>query len=419
MKVLVIGDGGREHAIIWKISQSPKVSKIYCAPGNAGISKLAECVSIKSTDIESLKFFVQNHNIDLTIVGPELPLVCGIVDEFKKIGLRIFGPERAAALLEGSKIFSKRVMKTLNIPTSDFLLFDDMKIAKRMIEFMDQPLVIKADGLASGKGVFVCKGKEDALEAVDKIMVQRIFGDAGRFIVVEKVLEGIEVSFMAFTDGKSIVPMPMVFDRKTLYKNSGPNTGGMGATGPFIKENFKDEVMNKILIPLINGLSNQGIKYSGVIYVGLKSNDICASFDCNPKVLEFNVRFGDPEGQILMMLLETDLIDIIEAIEQERLNEIEIKWKDDHVKTVALVSKGYPNEYKVGFEIDGLDREYPTKRFPNTRIFHGGTRFDGDKIVTNGGRVVYVTTTGENRHTENKLVIDDINFEGKYYREDI
>lgn len=416
MKVLVIGSGSREHALVWKLNQSPKVDRIYSCPGNAGISKLAECVNIKPSDIEGLIFFVQNNEIDLTIVGPEVPLVGGIVNKFNKLGLKIFGPNYAASQLEGSKIYSKRVMKSLNIPTPDFLLFDNSDIAKRMVEFMDCPLVIKADGLASGKGVFVCDEKEDAVDAIDKIMVKRIFGDAGRFIVVEKRLEGMEISFMAFTDGKSIVPMPMVRDYKKLSNSNNRNTGGMGAVGPInIDEKEYDYIIDKIMGPLIAGLSKQGIIYKGVIYAGLMTD----GWGHDPQVLEFNVRFGDPECQVLMMLLETDLIDIIEAIEEERLGELEIKWKEDGVKTVVLTSDGYPGKYKIGLEIDGLDRDYPTKRFPNTQIFHSGTRFDGDKIVTNGGRVLCVTTIGENRHEENKMVIDDIDFEGKYYREDI
>lgn len=416
MKVLVIGSGGREHSIIWKLSQSPKVDKIYCAPGNAGISKLAECISIESSDIENLIFIVQNHNIDLTIVGPEVPLVNGIVNKFNRIGLRIFGPEYAAAQLEGSKIFAKKVMKDLNIPTPDFLLFDNPSIAKRMVEFMNCPLVIKASGLCAGKGVFVCDGKEDGIEAVDKLMVQKIFGDAGKFIVVEKRLEGMEMSFMAFTDGKSLVPMPIIQDYKKISKDSLINTGGMGSVGPIkINEKEYNFIIDRIMAPLISGLSKQGIKYKGIIYAGL----ITDGWGHNPQVLEFNVRFGDPECQSLMMLLETDLIDIIEAIEEERLGELKIKWKDEYVKTIALVSKGYPNEYKIGYKIDGLDRDYPTKRFPNTHIFHGNTKFDGDNIVTAGGRVLYVTTIGKNTSEENKMVIDDIDFEGKYYRGDI
>lgn len=417
MKVLVVGNGGREHALVWKLAQSSRVSKLYCAPGNAGISKLAECITIKSFDTNNLIDFVRKYKIDLTIVGPELPLVNGIVDDFDKLGLRIFGPEAKAAKLEGSKVFAKKMMKTLNIPTSDFLIFNDATKAKKIIKFVDQPLVIKADGLAAGKGVFICEGKDEGIEAINKIMIQKKFGESGQSIVIEKKLQGLEASFMAFTDGISIAPMPVIVDnKKLLAKDKGPNTGGMGATGPIkLNEKEYDIILNKIAKPLLKKLLNQGIVYKGILYIGL----IRDSFNYIPKVLEFNVRFGDPECQILMMLLETDLIDIIEAIEKQELNKINIKWKDNYVKTVALVSGGYPNKYQVGYEIDGLDKEYLNKKFPNTYIFHGGTKFSGDKIVTNGGRVLYITSTGKNVHKDTKLVIDNINFKSKYYREDI
>jgi len=413
MKIMVIGSGGREHSIIWKLSQSPKVSKIYCAPGNAGISRLAECVNIKPSDINGLKFFVQNHDVDLTIVGPEVPLVNGIVNEFEKLGLKIFGPDFQSSRLEGSKIFAKRVMKTFNIPTADFMLFDDPYTAKKMIEFMNQPLVIKADGLAGGKGVFVCDGKEDGIEAVDKIMVQKIFGDAGNFIVVEKRLEGIEMSFMAFTDGGFIVPMPVTRDYKKLSKNDNRNTGGVACYGPVdIDEKLYDEIIDTIMAPLIAGLSKQGIVYKGVIYAGLmidKNN--------KPKVLEFNCRFGDPESSILMSLLETDLIDIIEAIEKQKLNKIEVKWKDKSVVCVVPYSKGYPDSYEIGKEIFGLDNEYI-----DTQIFHSGTKLDNNKIVSNGGRVLSITSIGnslQNARDKVYYCIDNINFDGMCYRKDI
>jgi len=420
MRVLVIGSGGREHALIWKLSQSPKVTELYCAPGNAGISKLAQCVPITCNTIAGvakLSMFAKTNGIDLTVVGPEVPLVHGIVDAFKARNMRIFGPEGALAQLEGSKVYAKTLMKQLSIPTADFLVFDKADEAKSVIQFMDRPAVIKATGLTAGKGVFVCKNAKEATEAIEHIMVRRAFGTAGERIIVEKLLEGHEVSFMAFTDGKHIAPMPVVLDyKKAFANNQGPNTGGMGAKGPFvIEEAVRTEIIETILKPVIAHFAQCGTPYKGVIYAGL----MLSSWHREPKVLEFNVRFGDPECQVLMMLLKTDLIDIIEAIEAQRLNELTIEWSSEYTKTVALVSGGYPNECAIGYEIDGLDREYPTKRFPNTRIFHAGTELVDGKVVTAGGRVLYVTTTGQNCHEENKLVVEDINFEHKYYRKDI
>jgi len=419
MKLLVVGGNGREHAICWKINQSPKVSKIYCAPGNAGISKIAECVNIDISNIEGLKTFASQNNIDLTIVGPELPLSLGIVDEFEKLGLKIFGPNFFSSKMESSKIHAKRIMKSLNIPTADFMLFDNPDSAKQLIKFADQPLVIKADGLCGGKGVFVCETKEEACDAVDKIMVKKIFGDAGRFIIVEKKLKGQEMSCMALTDGKHIATIPVIQDFKRLSNTDNRNTGGMGSRGAmFISDELQTEIMDSIMAPLIIGLSKKWeVVYKGVLYVGVMTDQ----WSKNPKVLEFNVRFGDPECQILMPLLETDLIDIIEAIDQQKLDEIEIKWKDEKAKCVILASNGYPGKYKTGFEIEGLDIEYPTERFSKTHIFHSGTKIDGDKIITNGGRVLSIVTLGQSPQImmDSNLVINKINFEGKIYREDI
>lgn len=410
MKVLVIGSGGREHSICWKLNQSPKVTKIYCAPGNAGISKIAECIDINSSSIESLKTFVSQDNIDLTIVGPELPLSLGIVDEFEKLGLNIFGPNYFSSKLESSKIHAKRIMKALHIPTADFMLFDNPDSAKQLIKFVDQPLVIKTDGLAGGKGVFVCETKEEACDAVDKIMVEKIFGEAGKFIVVEKKIEGLEISCMAFVDGKHVATMPVIQDYKKLSISDDRNTGGMGSRGPVnIDEDLQLEIVNSIITPLIIGLSKLGVVYKGILYIGLIIDE-----NNKPKVLEFNVRFGDPECQILMTLLKTDLIDIIEAINNQKLNEIEIEWKTERTRCVVLASDGYPGKYETGFEIKGLDKEYP-----NTVIFHAGTKIKDDKIVTSGGRVLNIVTVGRNNAKETKCVIDNIDFQGKIYRNDI
>lgn len=417
MKILVIGGNGREHSIIWKLSQSEKISKIYASPGNAGISALAECVPIDSSDINGLKNFVKKNKIDLTVVGPEIPLSHGVVDIFEREGLDIFGPNQLSSKLESSKIVAKRVMKSLNIPTADFMMFDDHRCAKQFVNFMDQSLVIKTDGLAGGKGVFMCENKDDACKAIDKIMVDKIFGSAGNNIVIERKLEGSELTFLSFIDGKHIATMPITRDyKRALNSDEGENTGGMGAYGPVhVNEALHDEIIDTIVAPLMVGLSGMGTTYKGVLYVGLmidKNN--------KPKVLEFNVRFGDPEAQVLMSLLKTDLIDIIQAINNQTLNELSIEWRDESSVCVVLASQGYPNKYETEKEIFGLDKEYE-----NINVFHSGTKLDDSgKIVTNGGRVLSVTSTGKNL-TEAKNTVyscigkNEINFDGFHFRKDI
>jgi phosphoribosylamine--glycine ligase len=352
MKVLVVGGGGREHAIIWKLSKSPKVTKIYAAPGNAGISDIAENVSIDATDVESLKDFALKENIDLTVVGPEAPLVEGIVDIFSSNGLKIFGPAKKGALLEGSKVFAKNMMKKYNIPTADFKVFDNFSEAKDYIKTTEFPKVIKADGLAAGKGVIICKDFSSAEKALEDIMVKKIFGKAGEKVLIEDFLTGEEASFIAVTDGNYILPFDSSQDHKPVYDNDeGPNTGGMGAysPAPVVNNDVYNKIMDKVMLPLLNGFKNEGIEYKGVIYAGLMIKDN------EPYVLEFNCRFGDPETQPLLVRLDTDLLDIIIASIEGNLEKIaeHVKWSKNASVCVVMASGGYPLKYEKGFEIKG------------------------------------------------------------------
>jgi phosphoribosylamine--glycine ligase len=339
MKVLVVGGGGREHALVWKIAQSPKVSQIFCAPGNAGIAKLAQCVPIGAEDITALADFAQREGIDLTVVGPEAPLCAGIVDEFQRRGLRIFGPTKSAAEIEGSKVFCRQLLAKWRIPSPKFAAFDDPNEAKSYIRRQGAPIVVKADGLAAGKGSIVCSTLDEALRAVDRIMVEREFGDAGKRIVVEEFLIGREASVMVFTDGRTVKPMLPSRDHKRLLDNDqGPNTGGMGAYCPVpdIDASLYDEIVETIMKPTIAALAAEGRPYKGVLYGGLMLTKD------GPKVLEFNCRFGDPETQAVLPLLDADLVDICEAVIDERLHEVDVRWKDGACICVVMASAGYP-----------------------------------------------------------------------------
>lgn len=415
MNVLVIGGGGREHALIWKISQSPQVAKVYCAPGNAGIAEIAECLPIDPTDLEALLAAAVQNKIDLTVVGPEAPLVAGVVDIFEKAGKRIFGPCKAGALLEGSKVFAKDFMSKYNIPTASFEVFEHVQEAKKYLEKIAGPCVIKAEGLAAGKGVIVCDSKEEALAAVDEIMVDKAYGSAGNRIVVEDLLEGEEVSILAFTDGTSIVPMVSSQDHKrALDGDKGPNTGGMGAysPAPVYTDAIHGAVVRNILDPVIAGLAAEGIRYKGVLYVGLMITDK------GPMVLEFNVRFGDPETQPVLFRLDSDFIDIIVAVVEERLHEAEILWAKEPSVCVVLASGGYPGEYEKGKAIHGLDLIMDE----DVMVFHGGTKSEKGQIVTSGGRVLGVTAKGPSLGAaidKAYTCIDRISFHNMYYRHDI
>ena len=416
MKVLVVGGGGREHALIWKIAQSPKVTKIYAAPGNAGIAQLAECTPLKSDDIPGLLAFAKSKAIDLTLVGPEGPLSLGIVDEFTKAGLRVFGPSGKAAEIEASKQFSKDLMKKYHIPTAEYGVFTERAAAEAYVREKGAPIVVKADGLAAGKGVVVAETVEEAVKALDLIMGKKAFGAAGDRVVIEECLRGEEASFMAFSDGKTVVPMASSQDHKRVFDaDKGPNTGGMGAysPAPIVTKKLERKVMETIMVPTVRAMEKEGRLFKGVLYAGLMINDNEA------KVLEFNARFGDPETQPIMARLETDLIDIIEAILAGSLSKIDIKWKPDSAVCVVMASGGYPGNYEKGKVICGLENAAAVS---NVSVFHAGTAFKDGKIVTDGGRVLGVTGLGpvvaaaiDNAYKG----VQEISFEGAHFRRDI
>jgi len=416
MKVLVIGSGGREHTLVWKISQSPKVDKIYCAPGNAGIAELAECIDITTDDINGLAGFALSDQIDLTVVGPELPLVEGIVDLFESRDLRIFGPSRQAALLEGSKVFSKEIMLKYGVPTAGAEIFSSFKKAKDYVQAKGAPLVVKADGLAGGKGAMVCHTLDEALKAIEAIMQKKIFGESGKRILVEDCLFGEEASFIVFTDGENIVPMASSQDHKRIYDgDKGPNTGGMGAysPAPMITPDLSEKIMQEIIRPVIDGLASEGKRYKGVLYAGLIITDE------GPKVIEFNVRCGDPESQAVIPRLKNDLIDIINDIIDGRLSARSLDWDERPCVCIVCASDGYPGSYQKGKLISGL------QEFNNAKdiiLFHAGTKLSGQEIITDGGRVLGVTALGKDiKETIDKAyqAIEKIDFEGMYYRKDI
>ena len=416
MKILVIGSGGREHALVWKIAQSPKVSQIYCAPGNAGISKLAQCINIDADNIEKLVDFAQEEKIDLTVVGPELALSKGIVNKFNRKGLRIFCPSKEATEIESSKVFSKYLMKKYNIPTANYEVFQNSKKAFDYIKQQAFPLVIKADGLAAGKGVFIVKNMVQARDALDTLMEEKKFGEAGRQVVIEEFLEGEEVSILAFCDGKTVVPMVSSQDHKKIFDNDqGPNTGGMGAYSPvpFYTDEFEKRVLEEVLKPTVKGLWSEGRKYKGVLYAGLILTKE------GPKVLEFNARFGDPETQVILPRLKTDLIDILNAVIEETLHKINIEWEDNAAVCVVVASGGYPEKYQKGKVIDGLER---LEKIKDIIAFHAGTKLQDDKVITSGGRVLGITAWAENITEAKKKAyegMEKIYFEDMYYRKDI
>lgn len=413
MKVLVVGSGGREHTLVWKISQSPKVEKIYCAPGNAGIGNMAELVNIKAEDIELLLAFALEKGIDLTVVGPEVPLVDGIVDRFQEEGLKVFGPNKACAQLEGSKAFAKEFMIRHNIPTAKYKEYTNAQEAINDIGIYGFPMVIKADGLAAGKGVIIAQNEIEALEALSMIMKDKKFGDAGSKVVIEEFLEGIEASILCFVDGDTIVPMVSAQDYKKAFDGDmGPNTGGMGTYSPSViyTDDIKEKVHNEILNPFIEGLKSDGLDFKGIIFIGLmiKNGEL--------KVLEFNTRFGDPETQVILSRLETDIVEIFESIIEGKLKEQEIKWLDKKAVCVVLASKGYPEKYEKGKVITGLDT------IEEAIVFHAGTKTVDGKVVTNGGRVLGVVGVADTMEMARNMAykaVDKIKFHGKQYRKDI
>jgi len=416
MKVLVIGGGGREHALVWKIAQSPGVKKVFCAPGNAGIAQQAECLSIAAEDVKSLTSWAERERIDLTVVGPEAPLTTGIVDAFEARGLRIFGPSQRAAEIEGSKAFAKNLMKKYGVPSGEYQTVADYDAAVKYVKKRGTPIVIKADGLAAGKGVIPCHTLKDALQALDLIMVQKAFGAAGSRVVVEEFLEGEEASFLAFTDGQTVVPLPTSQDHKPIFDHDqGPNTGGMGAysPAPVVDEKVHHEVMQTIMIPTVRGMAEEGRKYRGVLYAGLMIQDGKA------KVLEFNARFGDPETQPLLMRMQSDLLPVLEASIDGRLSGLNLEWEERATVCVVMASGGYPGSYEKGKVISGLEE---AAKVPQTFVFHAGTAFQEGKIVTNGGRVLGVTALGKGIREAIERAYEAaarISWEGAYYRKDI
>ncbi len=416
MKVLVIGGGGREHAIVWKLSQSKSVDKIYCCPGNAGIADIAECIDVNQDDFRSLLDFVKYEWIDLTIVGPEAPLSKGIVDLFEKEGRRILGPTKAAARLESSKVFSKDLMRSHGIPTADYRVFTSYLHAEEYVKFKGAPIVLKADGLAAGKGVFVAASVDEAMDALRQIMKDRVFGEAGDRVLIEDCLRGEEASFMAFTDGQTIVPMVSSQDHKRIFDNDqGPNTGGMGAysPAPVITEELQAVVMERVMKQTIRALKSEGITYKGILYAGLMIDK------GKPYVLEFNCRFGDPETQPVLSRLESDLMEVAMAVTDEKLSEIRVEWKKDPSVCVVLSSEGYPGKYRKGDAITGIDA---ANRLEGVHVFHAGTAFKDTDTVTSGGRVLGVTATGSTIAAARKRAyeaVEKIHFRGMHYRKDI
>ena len=416
MKVLVVGGGGREHAICWKISKSSKVSKIYCAPGNAGIAEVAECVDIKAMEFDKLAAFAKDNQIDLTVVGMDDPLVGGIVDVFEAEGLRVFGPRKNAAILEGSKAFSKDLMKKYHIPTAAYETFTSPEEAKKYLETSKYPIVLKADGLALGKGVLICETKEDAMAGVNELMLDKKFGSAGNTIVVEEFMTGREVSVLSFVDGNTIKIMSSAQDHKRAKDgDQGLNTGGMGnfSPSPFYTDEVDAFCKKYIYQATVDAMKAEGRPFKGVIFFGLMLTPE------GPKVLEYNARFGDPEAQVVLPRMKNDIIDVFEACIDGTLDQVDLQFEDNAAVCVVLASDGYPVAYEKGLPITGLDE---FKKHEGYYCFHAGTKFDGDQIVTNGGRVLGVTAKGatlkEARANAYKAT-EWVKFDNKYMRHDI
>ncbi len=414
MRVLIVGGGGREHAIAWKLKQSPRISQLFCAPGNAGIAELAACVPIKATDLDALVCFARTEAIDLVFVAPDDPLALGLVDRLEAAGIRAFGPRSNAAVLESSKAFAKDLMRRYRIPTADYQVFDDVKAALAHVDGAELPLVVKADGLALGKGVVIAHEREEARAAVTDMMVNSRFGQAGRKLVIESFLSGPELTLLAFTDGRTIHPMVTSRDHKRALDNDqGLNTGGMGAVAPGadLDGNAWRQLRETILQPTVDAMRAEGRPFKGVLYFGLMLTQD------GPKVIEYNARFGDPEAQVVLPLLETDLLDIIEAVLDERLDRLTIRWKSGAACCVVAASGGYPAAYQTGYPILGLDK-VPS----DCLVFHAGTRREGDTVLTSGGRVLGVTAWG--RTVEEAVgraygALDVISFKDMHARRDI
>jgi len=416
VKVLVVGSGGREHALAWKLAQSPHITKLYCAPGNAGSRQQAENVPIAVEDIAGLRSFALEQAIDLTVVGPELPLALGITDAFVERNLRVFGPTQAAAQLETSKAFAKRFMWAEGIPTAEAAIFDDMAVAQDYIRWHDGPLVVKADGLAAGKGVTVCQTREEALRAVQQVMQAKVFGDAGRCVVLEEFLAGEEASFHVLVDGEKVLPLAAAQDHKRVYdEDRGPNTGGMGAysPAPVITAALHQRIMSEIIQPTVRGMAARGAPYRGVLYAGLMI------VDERPYVVEFNARFGDPETQPLVVRLHNDLLPLLDGVARGHLGDLQVEYLTDAAVCVVMAVAGYPEAYAKGALIIGVEE---SERLENTWVFHAGTDVQAGRLVTSGGRVLGVTTRAASlasavRHAYHAVA--QIQWPGVHYRRDI
>ena len=416
MKILVVGGGGREHTIVWKIAQSPLAEKIYCAPGNGGISELAECVNISATDIDSMVRFAKEKEIDLVMVAPDDPLVLGLVDAMEAAGIRAFGPRENAAIIEGSKVFSKELMKKYGIPTAAYEVFTDSASAIEYVKKGTYPAVIKAEGLALGKGVIIAQNEKEAVEGIKEIMDDKKFGDSGSRVVIEEYLTGPEVSVLAFTDGKTVCPMVSAQDHKRAYDNDqGLNTGGMGTFSPsrLYDAAKAEECMNNIFLPTIKAMATEGRPFKGVLYFGLMMTAD------GVKVIEYNCRFGDPETQVVLPRLKTDLVEIMNAVIDERLDEIDIEWADNAAVCVVMASGGYPVSYEKGFEITGIE---DANAMDDVIVFHAGTKLENGKFLNNGGRVLGVTAVDDDLDKAIKSAYDavgKITWKYEFHRSDI
>ena len=414
MKIMVIGGGGREHAIIKKLKQSSKVKEIYALPGNGGIAQDAQCINIDAKNISAIVDFAKSSSIDFAVVAPDDPLVLGAVDELEKVGIPCFGPNKKAAIIEGSKVFSKNLMKKYCIPTAEYEVFTDMNEALRYLETAPIPTVVKADGLALGKGVIIAMTRNEAIDAVRSMMEDKVFGESGSQVVIEEYLEGPEVSVLSFTDGKTIVPMVSSMDHKRAHDNDeGLNTGGMGtiAPNPYYTNEIANECMHKIFIPTINAMNAENRSFKGCLYFGLMLTNN------GPKVIEYNCRFGDPETQVVLPLLESDLVDIMLATQNGTLSETEVKFSNGAACCVIMASNGYPEKYEKGFEITVSSPE-PA----NTEIYVAGARLEGDMLLTNGGRVLGVTAKAENLESaidKAYSAVKLVHFKNAFYRNDI
>ncbi len=416
MKLLVVGGGGREHALVWKLRQSPRVGDIVCAPGNGGIAAMARCVGTPADDIEALLALAAEENVDFTVVGPEVPLTLGIADRFQQAGRRIFGPSRSAALLEGSKSFAKSFMRRHRIPTAGHRTFTSLPESREYVRATPAPLVIKADGLAAGKGVVVCSTTDEALAAIDDMIGNKVFGAAGETVVIEEFLRGEEVSFLVLCDGSDILPLASAQDHKRVFDgDQGPNTGGMGAysPAPVLTPALQREVEETIVMPVVRGMAAEGRAYRGVLYAGLM---ITAT---GPRVLEFNVRFGDPETQPILMRLDGDLLPLLEACADGSLAGAHAAWKPEPAVCVVMASGGYPGDYRSGMPVAGLDQ---VSALAGTAVFHAGTALRSDGVVTAGGRVLGVTALGGDiRQAIDRAyeAVSILSFEGEHHRTDI